>query len=188
MNNVLYYSNFCDPSKRLLEKIAKSQIKEEVSFICIDRRERGGHGKTMVLLENGQKMLLPPTVTRVPALLLVNRGYHVLFGNDIYRHLEPKEKILNEKATMNNDEPLAFSITEMAGDSDSYSYLDMSSDQMSAKGDGGMRMMHNFVTLDHDDTINTPPEDYIPDKVEDDSIEKLQRERDADVPKPQPRL
>ena len=184
MTNVLYYSNYCEPSKNLLGKISRSQIKEELHFICIDKREVGSHGKTVVILENGQKMLLPPTITKVPALLLVNRGYHVLFGNDIYRHLEPKEKIFNETATGMNGEPLAFSITEMAGASDCYSYLDMTSDELSAKGDGGTRMMHSYVSLDHEDTITTPPEDYVPDKVGDDSMEKLQQQRAEEVPRP----
>ena len=61
MTNVLYYSNFCDPSKRLLDKIAKSQVKEEVHFICIDKRERHSHGKTFVVLENGEKIHLRKT-------------------------------------------------------------------------------------------------------------------------------
>ena len=83
-----------------------------------------------------------------------------------------------------NGEPLAFSLTEMAGASDCYSYLDMSSEELSAKGSGGTRMMHNYVSLDHEDSINTPPEDYVPDKVSDGSMEKLQQERDAQVPRP----
>ena len=184
MSNILYYSNYCDPSKRLLQKLSKSKIREEIHFICIDRREKGQHGKTVIILENGKTMLLPPTVTKVPALLLINRGYHVLFGNEIYRHLEPQEKVFLEKATNNNMEPLAFSLTEMAGTSDAYSYLDMTPDDLSAKGEGGLRTMHSYVTLEHSDTIETPPEDYTPDKVEEGSIEKLQRERDEQVERP----
>ena len=143
---------------KIISKISRSQIKEGC-ILFVSTNEVGPHGKTVVILENGQKMLLPPTITKVPALLLVSRGYHVLFGNDIYRHLEPKEKIFNETATGMNGEPLAFSITEMAGASDCYSYLDMTSDELSAKGSGGTRMMHSYVSLDHEDPITTPPED-----------------------------
>ena len=81
-------------------------------------------------------------------------------------------------------EPLAFSLTEMAGTSDAYSYLDMTPDDLSAKGEGGLRTMHSYVTLEQADTIETPPEDYTPDKVEEGSIEKLQRERDEQVERP----
>ena len=56
MTNVLYYSNYCEPSKKLLGKISRSQIKEELHFICIDKREVGPHGKTVVILENGQNV------------------------------------------------------------------------------------------------------------------------------------
>ena len=56
MSLILYYSNYCEPSKKLLGKISRSQIKEELHFICIDKREVGSHGKTVVLLENGQKI------------------------------------------------------------------------------------------------------------------------------------
>ena len=83
-----------------------------------------------------------------------------------------------------NGEPLAFSITEMAGASDCYSYLDMTSDELSAKGSGGTRMMHSYVSLDHEDSITTPPEDYVPDKVGEDSMEKLQQQRAEEVPRP----
>lgn len=184
MSNILYYSNYCEPSKRLLQKLSKSKIREEIHFVCIDNRRKEPGNKIFIVLENGKTMLLPPTVTRVPALLLINRGYHVLFGNEIYRHLEPQEKVFMQKATNNNMEPLAFSITEMAGSSDAYSYLDTTPEDLMAKGDGGMRTMHNFVTLEQNDTIETPPEDYTPDKVEEGSLEKLQRERDQQVEKP----
>ena len=41
-----------------------------------------------LILEN-QEVILPPTITKVPALLLLDRGYEVLFGNQILQHLQP---------------------------------------------------------------------------------------------------
>ena len=38
MSSVLYYSNFCDNSKKLLLQIANSPIKKDIHFICIDNR------------------------------------------------------------------------------------------------------------------------------------------------------
>ena len=42
-------------------------------------------------------------------------------------------------------------------------------------------MMHSYVSLDHEDSITTPPEDYVPDKVGEDSMEKLQQQRAEEV-------
>ena len=95
-----------------------------------------------------------------------------------------KRKIYQEKqvATQNNMEPLAFSIYEMGADfSDNYSYLDQTSDEMEAKGNGGMRQLHSFVTLNHIDKIQTPPEDYEPDKVGQVDLGKVQAQRENDI-------
>ena len=68
--------------------------------------------------------------------------------------------------------------------SDNYSYLDQSNEEMSAKGNGGLRQMHNFVTLDFNDSINTPPEDYEPDKVGNVDLSKLQEQRNSEISMP----
>ena len=185
MSLILYYSNYCEPSKKLLEVISRSQVKEEIHFVCIDKRVQGKDGGTFVILENNTQMILPPTVTKVPALLLLNRGHQVLFGQQIYQHLQPKEETINQKATQNNIEPLAFSMTEMGGSSDNYSYLDMSSEELSAKGNGGQRIMHNYAGINMTDQIETPPEDYDPNRIgEEVSVDQLQQQRNKEIPGP----
>ena len=52
---------------------------------------------------------------------------------------------------------------------------------MSAKGDGGLRQMHSFVTLDFNQKIHTPPEDYEPDKVGNVDLSKLQEQRQNEI-------
>ena len=99
-HNILYYSNYCDNCKRLLQILSKSQIKEELHFICIDKRVTMPDGSVQILMKDGSQVLLPPTVTKVPAMLLVNNGFHVLYGDQIYQHLQPK-KIYANKATNN---------------------------------------------------------------------------------------
>ena len=89
MSLILYYSNHCEPSKKLLQTIARSKIKDEIHFVCIDKRIQGNDGATYIILENNQQMILPPTVTKVPALLLLNRGNQVIFGKNILEHLQP---------------------------------------------------------------------------------------------------
>ena len=182
MSCILYYSNFCNPSKKLLSDLARSKIKEDIHFICIDNREKGEKNTTNIVLANGQKILLPPTIIKVPAILLLYQGNRVLFGKDIYTHLKPKMTHLNNKATKMNQEPLAFSLYEMGNTlSDNYSYLDLTANELSAKGSGGLRILHNYVTLDDSCSIETPPENYAPDKVGENDETKLREKRNKDI-------
>ena len=99
-------------------------------------------------------------------LLLLHQGNRIVYGDNIYKYYKPQEVILNQQATRNNIEPLAFSGYEMGSFmSDQYCYLDLSPEELKAKGSGGLRQMHNYCTLDTVDQINTPPDDYEPDKV-----------------------
>ena len=82
-------------------------------------------------------------------------------------------------------EPLAFSGHEMGEFmSDQYCYLDLSADQLKAKGSGGLRQMHNYTTLDYVDKIETPPDEYVPDKIGTVDMGKLEAQRQADVKLP----
>ena len=86
-------------------------------------------------------------------------------------------------ATNNNGEPAPFSLTsDFMGHgvtSDTYSFWDQTSDELLAKGDGGMRQLYNYSTIDYSNTgrIETPPDNYAPDKVGQVSLEQLQQNR-----------
>ena len=74
MSSILYYSNFCEHSKKLLQTIGKTNIQQEIHFISIDKRIKDANNKIYIILENGQKIIMPENVNRVPALLLLNQG------------------------------------------------------------------------------------------------------------------
>ena len=57
MSLILYYSNFCEPSKKLLNVISRSQVKEEIHFVCIDKRVQGKDASTFIILENNTQMI-----------------------------------------------------------------------------------------------------------------------------------
>ena len=59
----------------------------------------------------------------------------------------------------------------------------MSPEELSAKGKGGLRQLHNYVKANHEPIfINTPPDNYRPDKVSNSvTIETLQQKRVEDV-------
>lgn len=184
MSSILYYSNYCENCKVLLQTISKwPSVQKDMHFLNIDKRTKKPNGATYIILENGQEILLPPTITKVPALLLLNQGHHVLFGKDINKHLEPQQITQAKVATHNNGEPLAFSISgSLYGvASDNYSFLDQDADSLAAKGDGGMRQQHHYATLDYNTSIETPPDTYAPDTIGSVSLEKLQEQRNTDI-------
>ena len=86
--------------------------------------------------------------------------------------------------TGNDMEPLAYSTYEMGCTlSDNYSYLDQSSEELLAKGDGGTRQIHSFSKIGEDNKINTPPDDYIPDKVGEVDFSKIREQRSNEINK-----
>ena len=187
MSSIIYYSTHCDKSKAVLTALSKSQVSNEIHFLCIDKRVKSATGAWHILTETGEKVLLPPQVNRVPALLLLNKGHQVLYGDQILQHFQPKNVALNDQATGFNGEPNAFALgRESMGSgfgvaSDNYSFLDQSADELSAKGNGGMRQLYNYATIDLVDKIETPPDTYSPDKVGSVSLEQLQQKRQSDI-------
>jgi hypothetical protein len=194
MSCILYYSNFCEPSKKLLQTISKTQNVNNIHFVCIDKRVKDSNGKVFIVLPTGQKLLMPENVTRVPALLLLNQNYKVIYGDDIYKHLKPQVVQEIKQATQNNMEPMNFqdgfgSFGGFSGGivSDNFSFLDQSDSDLSVKGNGGLRQMHNYVTLNDSVALNIqlPADDYEykTDKIKEGemSVEALQRRRDQEI-------
>lgn len=183
MSSVLYFSNHCDNCKKLLHFLSRSPQAKEIHFVCIDKRVKQSNGSTHILLPNGSSLLLPPNITRVPALLLLNKGNHVLFGEDVMNFLRPQEVRHDIQATQGNGEPMAFAFAGGGSGwgvaSDSYSFVDQDPDSLLAQGDGGLRQMHNYVTPDFVAEIETPPDNYSPDKVDPNQLEKYQNNRSA---------
>ena len=186
MSSILYYSNYCEHSKKLLQTLSKANISNDIHFICIDKRTRDENGKLYIILENGQKIIMPENVSRVPALLLLNQGYQVLYGESILQHLKPRQQAAVKVATQNNLEPIAFSFGGGFGNivSDHFSFLDQDPDALMAKGNGGTRQMHNYVDLNYSDNISTPADEQEyknSNRISKDlTIEQLQQQREAE--------
>jgi hypothetical protein len=170
-----------------LQTFSKTSVSKDIHFICIDKRIKDNNNKMYIVLENGQKIIMPENVTRVPALLLLNESYKVLYGESILQYFKPKQEVVTKQATMNNIEPMAFSLGggSFGIASDQYSFLDMDADSLAAKGNGGMRQMHNYVDLNYSDRISAPPEEdsqkkganKIPGEL---TIEQLQQQREQE--------
>ena len=112
MSCIIYYSNSCARCKSVLSALSKSRVQDDIHFLCIDKRVKAanGSGAWNIVTESGEKVLLPPQVNRVPALLLLNKGHMVLYGEQILQHFQPKNVALNNEATSFNGEPNAFAL------------------------------------------------------------------------------
>ena len=102
---------------------------------------------------------MPENVTKVPALLLLNQNYKVLYGDDIYNYIKPQQTAEIKQATKNNMEPLSYAFdgfSSIGGGivSDAYSFLDMSDDDLGAKGGGGTRQMHSYASLQDSSNVS----------------------------------
>lgn len=186
--DILYYSNYCKHCQKLLQTLVKSNMSEKISFICIDKRSVDPKtNQTFILLENGTKVILPPNIHSVPSLLLVNKNYKVILGDEIIKHYHPQIKINNDRATGFNGEPSAFYLGGSSGGtnitSEQYTLYDMTPDELSAKGRGGNRQMYNYVSANEDiKLIQTPPDNYRPDKISSNvTIDTLQQQRMDEV-------
>ena len=178
MSMILYYSNFCANCGKILPTLAQSQNKKDIHFICIDNRIKKNDGATYVVLANRQEIISPVTITKVPALLLLNRGNQVLFGNDIMTFLQPVKT--GQRERLANMEPDAFSFCDSNNCgvmSDNFSFLDQTVESLSAKGDGGLRQLRNNSLLDDVDAIETPPDNYTPNTIAGTTMEQIQKQR-----------
>tara|TARA_Y100000389_G_scaffold102298_2_gene99140 strand:- start:1233 stop:1775 length:543 start_codon:yes stop_codon:yes gene_type:complete len=178
MSKILYYSNYCENSKKLLSIVVKSNIKKDIHFICIDKRIKRNN-KTYIVLENNNEIVLPDSITCVPSILIINENYRVITGDDIYKLINPIIEKKNKVSCSIAGEPSAYTLSNNYDNvcSDNFSFLDQNTEELSTKGNGGTRQMYNYASVDFLENINTPPDDYSPDKVGDVDIEKLQKSR-----------
>ena len=184
-DKIIYYSKYCKNCDKIIQILSRSTVKNYIHFIPIDKRVIND-GKITILLDSGEKVILPQNITKVPAMLLLHSGNRILFGDEILHFFRDDFDRERKKSTNNNGEPLAYSFTGEMGTSmsDNYSYLDQTSDDLGVKGQGGLRQMHSFVTLEDKIMIDTPPEDYVKEKLDENAIKQYQESRNSVVQQP----
>jgi hypothetical protein len=191
--DILYYSNYCKHSQKIIQYLVKNRLNEKLNFICIDKRKRDPKtNQVQIILENGSVVVLPPNIQSVPALLLVKQSYQVVLGDDIIKWFDKTVDNNNALSTQNNGEPRGFVLAGSAGGmnivSEQYTFYNMTPEELSAKGKGGMRNMYNYVNANHEyGFINTPNDDYKPDKLSNAvTVDTLQQKRNDEIPQPKP--
>jgi hypothetical protein len=126
--------------------------------------------------------------------MLLTQNYKVLYGDDIYTYFKPKQDLEISKSTNNNMCPVSYqegysSFCGFSGgiSSDNYSFLDQSDDELGVKGNGGIRQMRNYVSLEDSNKLQI---NYVEDNTSgkstkltdmDTNIEKLQRSREQEL-------
>jgi hypothetical protein len=186
--DILYYSNYCENCKKVLQFITKNSLIEKIMCISIDKRRRDPRtGQYLIQLENGREVVMPPNVHSVPALLLIKDNYRAIFGGEITAYLEPPVS----STVADNGEPNGYILGQTMGSniiSEQYTLYDMTPEELSAKGKGRSRQMYNYVSANYDTlTIQTPPDTYRPDKLDESAtIDNLQQKRNSEIPNPVP--
>jgi hypothetical protein len=187
--DILYYSNHCPHSQKIIHFISRSGLIDKLNAICIDKRTVDPNsGQIYIALENGKKIMLPPNVQSVPALLIVKQNYRALFGKDIMAYFEPLAKEKTSQAQQHQGEPVGISLaTSSAGvaiHSEQYTLYDLSPDDLSAKSTSAKRPMYQYVSAQSHQPfqIPTPPDTYRPDKVDSSlTVEALEQKRNTEV-------
>lgn len=177
--DILYYSNYCKHSKALLETLVKNDLVKNLNCICVDKRRNNPQtGQTHIVLENGNAILLPPNVHSVPALLLVKENYQSVFGKKILMLFQDKIKTNTDEAFHGNGEPAGFSLGGGKDiHSEQFTFYNSTTEDLSAKGSGGIRPLYHYVPADGvTKSIETPPDRYtsvkIPENITPESIQE----------------
>lgn len=178
----LFYSKYCEHSKNILEELNKSGFHDKFEFICIDKRVIDKN-IIYILDNNNNKTKLPPMINRVPVLLL-KPNYEILSGNQILDYIKPQSKTIEQEENLLSNEPNSFSLgkdNSLTGvSSDTFSFIDSTSDELSASGNAGTRQMYNYYSLDNSDTITTPMESDKKQKLNM-NIEQLEEKRRTEL-------
>jgi hypothetical protein len=185
--NFLYYSNYCKHSQKIVQYLVKNCLTDNISFICIDQRKKDPvSNQTYVILQNGQKTLLPPNIHSVPSLLLVNDKFRVINGDDIIEYYKPTVENNNFQTNSVYGEPIAYELNNSGSSfikSEKYTFYNTRPEDLGVSGKGNMRQMHNYIKATHDPFyINTPPDNYRPDKISNDlTLEVLEKKRMEEI-------
>jgi hypothetical protein len=157
----LYFSKYCKHSSKLLEDLNQLGMNKKFIYISIDKRVVK-QNVTYILNPDGTTFPLPPMINRVPVLLL-KPNHEILVGDQILEYIKPQVKNIDEEKTMLFNEPNPYMFKGDNGVvSDEFSFLDSSVSELSAQGNGGMRQIYNYATLDS--TPENIPIKFDPDK------------------------
>ncbi len=169
--NIFYYSNYCPHSQKTLQFLVRANIVNEIACVCVDKRGRDSHtNQLFITLDNGDKVIMPPNVHSVPAMLVSSDNYRVVYGDDIAKMYE--SRVINNQmvATNFNGEPSGFSLSGLGS-------------SLTSSGSAGLPLSMSYSGQT---TINTPPPDYGSNKIKEgdtsiSNLEQIRQSQDAQL-------
>ena len=184
IKHLLFFSHYCNHSKKLLNELNKKSLLEKVDLICIDNRVVKDN-ITYIILSNQQNMPLPPMINSVPTLCILP-NHEILKGSQIIHYFVPISKTIEDEREKINTEPNPFNLsnetTGMFGvSSDNFSFWDSDHEELSASGNGGMKQMYDYVAVENNnmEQIYTPPDqNEVKNNI---SLEQLQQQRQNEI-------
>ena len=191
MTDLFYYSNHCKHSQKVIQYISKNNLIDKISCICIDKRMRDAQNNhIIILLENGQKVSMPPSIQTVPTMLRPSYNHTIVLGAEkIIEYIQSEKKYINHQTQsnilQNNVEPISYEFNISPNNnisSEKFTDFNMSSAALGAKGTGKERQMYNYVPVDSNISINAPVETYQADKISSDvTVDKLLQSRNTEI-------
>lgn len=186
-NSILYYSSFCKHSDSIVQYIGHSKVKDDIHFLNIDNRFHV-NGDMYVKYNEKHDVPIPNQIDQVPSMLVIDNltsVQKILIGNEIKEHIFNLHKEYSNQATMFDGEPEPFAFDNYGFVvSDQFSFLDQTPDELAAKGDGGVRQMHNYASLLAQGFIETPKDEYNNtdnDNLKNINLDALIKKRNSDV-------
>ena len=175
MADIFYYSNYCNYSQKVIQYISKNNLIDKLCCICIDNRSRDSQNNNIViLLDNGTKVYLPPSIQSVPTVLRKSKNHTLVLGYEqIISFLQTESKYINLQETestilQTNNEPI------------SYDFSMPSSNLMGYNSNIPIQSFSNLVSVDSSNSINAPDETYQPNKLSSDvTVDKLLEQRNS---------
>lgn len=162
-HDVLYYSNYCEHSKTVLQFISRHGLIEHMSCISVDKRVQDPVTYQLyIITEKGRQIPLPPIIHNVPSILCVKKHCTIINGkNDCLRYLGSTFQI-----PMENE----FHPPSIGGPRPIHSFEPLSS----YNSENIQFVSANSSSI----SIPTPPETYQPDTIGlNVSIDSLQEKR-----------
>ena len=203
--DILYYSNMCKHSQKVVQFVVKNQLTDQLSCICVDKRKRdANNNQTMVILENGQTVMLPPNLQSIPAILCVKRNYTLVLGadpiieylqsffglsphsHDLFEHPNHPSTAVNRRPQ--SQDPIGFELVNGPSSntgiySEPFTGYNLEPEDLAGQSQSSNRPIYEYTPVDKQIFIDTPEDKYRPDKVSSNvTIDVLQQQRNQEIP------
>ena len=183
--HLLFFSQYCKHSNQLLEEMNKKGIIDKVELVCVDNRFTKDN-IIYVVLQNQQSMPIPPMINSVPTLC-ITPNHEILKGGQILPYFVPISKTLQEERNKVELEPNTFDLNNdttgsFGVSSDHFSFWDTNHEDLSASGNGGMKQMYSYASIENDgkkEEIYTPQEQTK--ETNNMTLEQLQQQRQSEL-------